>query len=70
MCTSFQKRVVAILTKKTKHALQEYNVKNLIVAGGVAANKGLRKNGIKQMSKLAPFLLISSWSIWESISLV
>ena len=36
-------RVVEILTKKTMKALKEYNVKNLILAGGVAANKGLRK---------------------------
>jgi N6-L-threonylcarbamoyladenine synthase len=44
MCTSFQNRVVSILTKKTKKALEEYKVSNLIVAGGVAANKGLRES--------------------------
>lgn len=44
MCTSFQNRVTSILTKKTKRALEEYDVKNLIVAGGVAANKGLRES--------------------------
>ena len=44
MCTSFQNRVVSILTKKTLRALKEYNVNNLIVAGGVAANKGLRES--------------------------
>ena len=44
MCTSFQNRVVSILTKKTKKALKEYGVTNLIVAGGVAANKGLRES--------------------------
>ena len=44
MCTSFQNRVVSVLTKKTKKALEEYNVRNLIVAGGVAANQGLREN--------------------------
>lgn len=43
MCTSFQNRVVEILVKKTMKALKEKNVKNLIVAGGVAANKGLRE---------------------------
>lgn len=43
LATSFQNRVVNILTKKTLKALKEYNVKNLIVAGGVGANKGLRK---------------------------
>ncbi len=42
LACSFQNRVVEILTKKTMRALKEYNVKNLIVAGGVAANKGLR----------------------------
>lgn len=44
MCTSFQNRAVSILTKKTKRALEQYNVRNLIVAGGVAANKGLRES--------------------------
>jgi N6-L-threonylcarbamoyladenine synthase len=43
LATSFQNRVVEILTKKTMRALKEYKVKNLIVAGGVAANKGLRE---------------------------
>ena len=39
---SFQNRVVEILTKKTMKALKEYNVKNLIIAGGVSANSGIR----------------------------
>ena len=39
---SFQNRVVEILTKKTIRALKEYNVKNLIIAGGVSANSGIR----------------------------
>ena len=43
LATTFQNRVVEILTKKTMKALKEYNVNNLIVAGGVAANKGLRE---------------------------
>lgn len=42
LACSYQKRVVDILTKKTMRAMKEYNVCNLIVAGGVAANKGLR----------------------------
>lgn len=44
LATSFQNRVVSILTKKTIKALNEYNVDRLIVAGGVAANKGLRNS--------------------------
>ncbi len=43
LATSFQNRVVEVLTKKTMRALEEYNVDHLIVAGGVAANKGLRE---------------------------
>ena len=42
LACSFQQRVIKILTKKTMKALKEYNVKNLIIAGGVAANKGIR----------------------------
>ena len=48
LAASFQSRVVEILTKKTIRAMKEYNVKNLIVAGGVAANKGLR-NSLEQL---------------------
>jgi len=43
MATSFQNRVVEILTKKTMKAVKEYHVRNLIIAGGVSANKGLRE---------------------------
>ena len=40
---SFQNRCVEILAKKTMRALKEYNVKNLIIAGGVSANSGIRE---------------------------
>jgi len=42
MCNSFQERVVSVLVKKTIRAVKEYNVKNLVLAGGVAANSYLR----------------------------
>ena len=42
LCCSFQNKVVEILTKKTMKALKEYNVNNLIIAGGVSANSGIR----------------------------
>ena len=51
MCTTFQNRVVTVLTKKTIKALKEYNVENLIVAGGVSANKGLRESLEKECAK-------------------
>jgi len=43
LACSFQNRVVEILSKKTMKALKKYNVKNLIIAGGVSANQGLRE---------------------------
>ena len=54
LACSFQNRAVGIIVKKTMKALKDYDVHNLIVAGGVSANRGLRetfkveceKNGI------------------------
>ena len=43
LATSFQNTVVKIITKKTMKALKNYNISNLIMSGGVAANKGLRE---------------------------
>ena len=43
LACSFQNKVVEILTKKTIKALKEYNVNNLIIAGGVSANSGIRE---------------------------
>lgn len=57
LATSFQNRVVEILTKKTIRALKKYNVHRLIIAGGVAANKGLREK-FEQLSKDEHFELI------------
>lgn len=51
LCTTFQNRVVSVLTKKTMRALKEYEVHNLIVAGGVSANKGLREALTKECKK-------------------
>ena len=48
---SFQNRVVEILSKKTIKALKEYNVNNLIIAGGVSANSGLRNKFIEICEK-------------------
>jgi N6-L-threonylcarbamoyladenine synthase len=42
LAASFQASVVEVLVKKAKRAVAEYGVKQLLLAGGVAANKGLR----------------------------
>ena len=43
LACSFQKVAIESITNKIKKAIVEKNIKNVIVAGGVAANKGLRK---------------------------
>lgn len=43
LAASFQASVVEVLVEKTMRACQEHGVKQLIVAGGVAANQGLRE---------------------------
>lgn len=42
IAASFQASVVDVLTEKTYRAAKTYGVKQVIIAGGVAANKGLR----------------------------
>ena len=55
---SFQNRVVEILVKKTMKALKEYNVKNLIIAGGVSANSGIRERFTEECKKVGIKLTI------------
>jgi N6-L-threonylcarbamoyladenine synthase len=42
-CASFQEAVTDVLVQKTIQAKEHYQVKQIIVAGGVAANSGLRR---------------------------
>lgn len=58
IATSFQASVVDVLTTKTVKAAKEYNVKQVIVAGGVAANKGLRTAIKEQLVQTQIQLLI------------
>ena len=44
LAASFQNSVVKVLTDKTIKAAKEYNVNQIVVAGGVAANHGLRES--------------------------
>ena len=43
LAASFQASVIEVLVSKTLRAAKELDVKQLVMAGGVAANKGLRK---------------------------
>ncbi|MDF8368109.1 tRNA (adenosine(37)-N6)-threonylcarbamoyltransferase complex transferase subunit TsaD [Weissella paramesenteroides] len=50
LAASFQQAVIEVLVSKTAQALDNYPVKLFIVAGGVAANKGLRDALTKMMA--------------------
>ena len=50
IATSFQKVAIESLTSKIRKAIEEKGIKNVIVAGGVAANKGLR-NAMEKLCK-------------------
>lgn len=43
MCKSFQASVIDVLSFKLEKAVKDYGVENIVLAGGVAANKGLRE---------------------------
>ena len=52
IASSFQKKAVEILVKKSIDASLEYNVKSIVVAGGVSANKLLRERLTKEAEKI------------------
>lgn len=52
LAASFQKVAISEIINKTKKAIKENNIKNLIVAGGVAANQGLREEIEKMCNEL------------------
>lgn len=52
LACSFQESVVQVLVDKTVQAALEYKVKHVIMAGGVAANKGLRQAMREAIGKL------------------
>lgn len=54
LATSFQASVVDVLVAKTIRACQQYPVKQLIIAGGVAANQGLRERMTKEIAHAFP----------------
>lgn len=58
LAASFQASVIEVLVKKTEKAVAEYGVKQLVVAGGVAANKGLRAALEKAFSEKEPIELV------------
>ncbi len=44
ICASFQATLIKMLLQKLKKAAKQYKIKDVALAGGVSANKGLRKS--------------------------
>ncbi len=57
LATSFQESVVQVLVDKTLQAAIEYKVSHIIMAGGVAANSGLRKKMSEVVAHHKEFIL-------------
>jgi len=51
-CRSFQDAVTDVLVTKTQKALEKYKVTQVIVAGGVAANRGLRQKMAERITSV------------------
>lgn len=49
LACSFQEAVIDVLIYKLKLAVKNYNVDNIVIAGGVAANKRLRERVFKEI---------------------
>lgn len=58
LAASFQESVIEVLVEKSKRAAKEYEPKQFLVAGGVAANKGLRKKLTEEFAELGIELII------------
>ncbi len=57
LCASIQYRIITILCNKLEAAAKEYGIKEIAIAGGVSANKGLRE----YLQNLA---LKNNWNIY------
>lgn len=58
VAAGFQESVIDVLVTKTVRAAKEYHVKQVLVAGGVAANRGLRTRLGQKFSQLDAELII------------
>ena len=60
LATSFEQSVVDVLSSKTVKALGHFKVKQLILAGGVAANQGLRTRLDKELTAFKDIELLKA----------
>lgn len=70
---SFQKKVIEILTDKVMLALEEYKVNQVLVAGGVSANKELRetiRNRVTSKYKNVEVVIPPMWCCTDNAAML
>lgn len=71
MCKSFQDVAVGLVIDRTKKVIEKYNVKQVILAGGVSANSYLRSEMTKTMEKLGVDINIPPmWCCTDNASMI
>jgi N6-L-threonylcarbamoyladenine synthase len=71
MCKSFQDVAVGMVVDRTIKAVTEYNVKQVVLAGGVSANSYLRAEMQKEMAKLGVYLNIPPmWCCTDNAAMI
>ena len=64
LACSFQETALSVLVDKTVRAAVAYNVKHVVLAGGVAANSRLREKISEEFTKTAPSIKITIPPLW------
>ena len=71
MCKSFQDVAVGLVIDRTKKVVEQYGVKQVILAGGVSANSYLRSEMTIEMEKLGVHLNIPPmWCCTDNASMI
>lgn len=71
MCKSFQDVAVGIVLDRTKKAIKQYNIKQVVLAGGVSANSYLRSEMQKLCTKLnANIIIPPMWCCTDNAAMI
>nr|MCR5184935.1 tRNA (adenosine(37)-N6)-threonylcarbamoyltransferase complex transferase subunit TsaD [Bacilli bacterium] len=71
MCRSFQDVAVGLVVDRTIKAVKEFDVKEIILAGGVSANSYLRSEMQKEMTKLGKEIIIPPmWCCTDNAAMI
>ena len=71
MCTSFQEVAVGMVIQRAVKAIKEFNIKQVVLAGGVSANSYLRAETQKECDKLGAHIIIPPmWCCTDNAAMI